>query len=114
MKNYVLIMFTALLMCSSSLNAQQKKSEQKQQQMIEADVASIVALGFDDEKGTLKILFENQLAEKKKLRKENDTKSDDFKTQMKALQKKYNDELKALIGKDKFKAYKKQKAKNKN
>ena len=116
MSKYFIIMFSSLLLVVSSINAQGKKSKGPD---IEAELEKMTTdLGFtEDEKASVKIFLEKQLAEKKQFRKENDKNSDDYKTKMKELQLKQSDELKAILGDEKFDKYqqiKNEERKNKN
>jgi len=104
MKKYAFIMFAALLMFVSTINAQEKKENKAKGSDIEVRVEKMATdLGLNDaEKASVKKLFEKQYAEKKQFRNDNNKESADYKTKMKELQKKQNDELKATIGDEKF------------
>lgn len=104
MKKYAIFMFAALLMFASTINAQEKKEKKAKGQSIEVRVEKMATdLGLTDvEKATVTTLLQNQDAEKKQFMKNNDKESTDFKSKMKELQKKQNDELKATLGDDKF------------
>jgi Skp family chaperone for outer membrane proteins len=102
MKKFTIFMFVALLMFTTTINAQEKKAKGPN---IEASVEKMATdLGLNDaEKASVKTLLEKQNAEKKQFNKNNDKESAEYKPKMKELQKKQNDELKATIGDEKFK-----------
>lgn len=104
MKKYAIIMFSALLMFSSTLNALEKKDKKGKGSSIEMRVEKMATdLGLNNaEKSSVKTLLEKQEAEKKQFSKDNNKESAEYKPKMKELQKKQNDELKALIGDAKF------------
>ncbi|WP_026777274.1 hypothetical protein [Polaribacter sp. Hel_I_88] len=106
MNKYVMIVFSLFVLISNAANAQGKKGKKTK---LDIKMESIVAdLNLnDDVKTKLLDLIEKQEGEKKEIRKNNDKKSDAFKTKMKALQKDQNVQLKAVLGKDKFKEFKK-------
>ena len=103
MKKYAIFMFAALLMFASSINAQENKEKKAKGPSIEVKLEKMASdLGLTDaEKATVKTLLEKQDAEKKQFMKDNDKESTDFKSKMKELQKKQNDELKATLGEEK-------------
>ena len=104
MKKYAIFMFAALLMFASTINAQENKEKKAKGPSIEVKLEKMASdLGLTDaEKATVKTLLEKQDAEKKQFMKDNDKESTDFKSKMKELQKKQNDELKATLGEEKF------------
>jgi hypothetical protein len=104
MKKYAIIMFSALLMFSSTLNALEKKDKKGKGSSIEMRVEKMATdLGLNNaEKSSVKTLLEKQEAEKKQFRTDNNKESAEYKPKMKELQKKQNDELKAAIGDTKF------------
>jgi len=105
MKKYSILLFSALLMFASTINAQEKKEKKAKGPNIEVRVEKMATdLGLTvAEKANVITLLEKQDAEKKQFNKDNDKAGADFKTKMKALQKKQNDELKATLGDEKFK-----------
>lgn len=109
-------MFSSLLLVVSSINAQENKSKEPD---ITAELEKMTT-DLDltkNEIASVKIFLEKQLAERKQFRKDNDKNSDDFKAKMKELQLKQSDELKAILGDEKFDKYqqiKNEERKNKN
>lgn len=103
MKKYAIFMFSALLMFASTLNAQEKKDKKGKGPSIEMRVEKMTTdLGLNNaEKSNVKTLLEKQEVEKKQF-SNNNKESTEYKPKMKELQKKQNDELKAIIGDTKF------------
>jgi len=101
MKKYAILLFSALLLFASTINAQEKKAKGPS---LEVRVEKMATdLGFTvAEKASVLTLLQKQNAEKKQFTKDNDKESAEFKPKMKELQKKHNDELKAALGDEKF------------
>ena len=102
MKKYVIFIFAALFMFSTTMSA--KKDKKGKGPSVEVRVEKMTTdLGLNDtEKAAVKTLLEKQDAEKKQLFQDNDKKSAEFKPKMKELRKKQDDELKATLGVEKF------------
>ena len=118
MKNVIKLLTLSLLMIVSfsNLNAQKGKKQDpiKRAQMQTADIASKLMLdqATTDKLGAINLAYaEKQVAAraaskaKKKAGETMDKKA--LKAERKALQKAQSEEIKALLGKDKFKEYKK-------
>lgn len=107
MKKYAIFMFAALMLLASSVKAQENKEKKAKGPGIEVRVEKMATdLGLNDaEKASVKNLLEKQDAEKKELSKSIDKESPDFKPKMKEMQKKHNEELKAILGEDKFQKF---------
>lgn len=116
MKKYAIFMFAAMMMFATSIKAQENKEKKAKGPGIEVRVEKMATdLGLNDaEKAAVKTLLEKQEAEKKEIGKSLDKESPDFKPKMKELQKKQNDELKALIGDQRFQKYQTIKAEEKS
>lgn len=104
MKKYAIFMFATLVMFASSISAQEKKAKGPSIEIRVEKMATDLGL-TDVEKAAVKILFEKQDAEKKQFMKNNDKESAEFKPKMKELQKKHNEELKAIIGEERFQKF---------
>jgi hypothetical protein len=102
MKKYLIILFSVFMVISGSILAQEKVT--KPVNIIEkrADKMAL-ELGLTDvERANVKTLLEKQSVEVKKLKAELSTEKDDFKVKMKELRKTQDEELKNLIGNEKY------------
>ena len=104
MKKYVIFMFAALFMFATTMDAKGKKNKKGKVPSIEVRVEKMSTdLGLNDaEKASVTTLLQKQDAEKKQFNKDNDKESPEYKPKMKELEKKQNEELKAVIGEEKF------------
>ena len=105
MKKYVIVLFSALFMLVLSGNAQQPNNSQRPKSpSIENRVDKMATdLGLTElEKTALKELFVKQDADMKKFRETVNRESPDFKDKMKEMRKTQDDELKSVIGEEKF------------
>jgi hypothetical protein len=105
MKKYVIVLFSALFMLVLSGNAQQPNNPQRPKgPSIENRVDKMATdLGLTElEKTALKELFVKQDADMKKFRETVNRESPDFKDKMKEMRKTQDDELKSVIGEEKF------------
>ena len=102
MKKYLIIMLSLLFVFSGAILAQEQVN--KPVNVIEKRADKIAKeLGLTDvEKANVKALLEKQSVEVKKLKAELSPGENDFKVKMKELHKKQDEELKNLIGNEKY------------
>ena len=102
MKKYLIIMLTVFLIFSVTILAQEPVN--KPVNVIEKRSDKMAKeLGLTDvEKANVKALLEKQSVEVKKLKGELSPGENDFKVKMKELHKKQDEELKNLIGNEKY------------
>ncbi len=104
MKTNFAFLVSLLMMISISLSAQQQNEAKPKGPTLEQRVEKMATdLGLTDtEKATVTTLLKKHAAEMKELRAEPDKQSDAFKAKMKELRKSQENELKALLGEEKY------------
>ena len=102
MKKYLIIMLSVFFIFSGTILAQEQVN--KAVNVIEKRAEKMAKeLGLTDvEKANVKTLLEKQSVEVKKLKGELSPGENDFKVKMKELHKKQDEELKNLIGNEKY------------
>ena len=113
MKKYLIFMLPLLMFFSVSITAQEQVS--KPVNIIEKRAEKMaLELGLNDaEKAQVKALLEKQSLEVKKQKAQLSPESADFKVKMKELHKTQEEELKKVIGKEKFAKMKENRAQEK-
>ncbi len=109
MKKYGMLIFSLVFMFSLALSAQEQtpqqgnKGERKQvtAQMRAERLAKDLSL-TDDQKAKVQAVYEKNDADFAKLRSETDKTSPDFRTKMKALRDSQNEDLKSIVGPEKW------------
>lgn len=105
MKKLIYLAVVSLFIFCVSVSAQGHKTEKKGKvPTIENrvdKVANVLNLNANEKASVLE-LFKKQDVELKKFKSEVDAESPDFKTKLQELRKTHNQELKAVIGKEKF------------
>jgi len=115
MKKYLFFMLSSFMLFSVSITAQEQVKKPINIAEKRAEKMAI-ELGLNDtEKLKVKTFFEKQSIEVKKLKSEISPENSDFKIKMEELHKSQDEELKKIIGKEKFARMKENRAqKNKN
>lgn len=104
MKKNLIAILSLCLLFATNVQAQEKKEKAPSIEVRVEKMATQLSLN-DEEKAKVKTLMEKQAAEKKEVSKEFEKGSDELKAKMKEVNAKQNEELKALIGEDKFKKW---------
>jgi len=113
MKKYLILMLTVAFISILSVNAQEKtKNETNVIDKRVEKMATELSL-TDAEKAKLKVLLEKQSADYSKLKSQLKPDSKDFKEKLKEIKKAQNNELKQLLGNEKFAKYKENRAQEK-
>lgn len=110
MKKLIYLAFAAFIMFSVSVSAQGQKAEKKAKGPTVENRVDKVATDLNlsvTEKAAVLALFQKQDVEFKKFKSEVEAESPEFKSKLQELRKTQNEELKAVIGKDKFQALQK-------
>lgn len=113
MKKYLILMLSVAFICILSVSAQEKSKNTTN--VIEKRVEKMATeLSLNDsEKAKLKVLLEKQSNDYNKLKSQLSPESEDFKVKMKELRQAQNDELKKVLGNEKFAKYKENRAQEK-
>lgn len=113
MKKYLILTLSVFMFFSVSIKAQEQVN--KPVNIIEKRAEKMaLELGLNDtEKAQVKTLFEKQSIEVKKQKNQLTPESADFKVKMKELHKAQDEELKKIIGKEKFAKMKENRAQEK-
>lgn len=104
MKKYALLLLSALFLFAMTTQAEGKKGKGPTIQERVAKMTTDLGLSAA-EQASVTTLFEKQDAEKKQFNKDNEKGAEDYKAKMKEMQKRQGDELKAIIGAEKYKKY---------
>ncbi len=116
MKKLIYLAFAAFIMFSVSVSAQGQKAEKKGKGPTVENRVDKVATDLNlsaTEKAAVLALFQKHDVEFKKFKSEVDAESPEFKTKLQELRKTQNEELKAVIGKEKFQTLQKLRAEEK-
>lgn len=113
MKKYLILMLIAAFTFTFAVFAQEKAKNTAN--VIEKRVERMsTELSLNDaEKAKVKVLLEKQSNDYNKLKSQLSPESEDFKVKMKELRKAQNDELKKILGNEKFAKYKENRAQEK-
>lgn len=113
MKRYLILMLLAAFTFAFAVSAQEKAKNTAN--VIEKRVEKVATeLSLNDvEKAKVKVLLEKQSIDYNKLKSQLSPESEDFKVKMKELRKAQNDELKKVLGNEKFAKYKENRAQEK-